>query len=120
MLSCGAPSSAVRLEAYPPSFNYIERGQLRSKMWRLAKDVRALNEAMNSTSAEEINTILSRMELEALDLQKAGQKTNHPKLDENLDRFVAQVVGARKAAQAEPPNYFLAGTISGACMSCHH
>ncbi len=45
--------------------------------------------------------------------------SNHPGLHAHFAKFEADVEQARAALLREPPDYFLAGSVVGACTNCH-
>jgi len=124
--ACHGVSEQVRKVTYPPDFVYITRQQLDFTMWQLAKDVRELNALMRAPvpiDAQRRAAIvghLTSMEEAAAALQsQPGWHSNQPLVDTNLRRFESDVARARHAVEAEPPNYYLAGFVSGACLYCH-
>jgi hypothetical protein len=124
--ACQSIGRGVRKVTYPPDFNYITREQLDDAMWQLAKSVNDLNRAMrqpgpiDARRREAIIGALSGMEMTAGQVKgKPGWHSNHPVIDAKLERFQRDIVAARRAVEAEPPNYFLAGSASGACLYCH-
>jgi hypothetical protein len=64
-------------------------------------------------------SILSRMETFSKSLGPQNWSSNHPKVARNIGLFRADIARARRAVQVDPPSYYLAGSISGACMHCH-
>ena len=120
LFACSA-APVVQKAMYPPTFAYLEKQDLRTEMWRLAQDTRALDDLLrqDEVAPGEVAEILRSMESTALGLKDRGAVTNHPRLDQNLGRFIDDVKGAREAVEAEPANYFLAGAVSGSCLYCH-
>lgn len=114
----------VRESTYAPSFTYQERDEVRSTMWQLAGGVRQLNEALRSDERApeerqaEVVRLLDEIQLAAGRL-KGAETSNHPLLEEHLDDFLTDVRNARQAAAGDPPSYFFAGNVTGACMYCH-
>jgi hypothetical protein len=53
------------------------------------------------------------------ELQLDGRRSNHPMLEAHFDQFRQDIIRARDAVRADPPAYFLAGAVSGACVYCH-
>ncbi len=45
--------------------------------------------------------------------------TNHPELQSGLEALLGDIHVARDQVNHEPPNYFMAGSVSGACLYCH-
>lgn len=118
----GAACQAFR--PYPPDFHYVTDSQVRTAMDRIARDVVELERLLGRHGVlpderDEIVALLADIHAQAESIGGAGVKTNHPLIDEQLPRFLSQVSAARRAAEAEPPNYYLAGTVSGACIACH-
>jgi hypothetical protein len=117
LVAC-APLRAV---TYPPSFHYVPRSDLRSTMWELAADVVELGRMLDQTTTliveADVVQRLALMESHAAKLD--GTRTNHPKIDQNLAAFRRAIVAAKAASEASPPNYFLAGHLTGSCTSCH-
>ena len=63
--------------------------------------------------------LLQSIDKLASNLDPAGLRSNHQRLDSNIDAFRKDIQGALAGAQQSPPNYFLAGAISGSCSYCH-
>lgn len=123
--ACAAfDTGTVREHTYPPDFEYLDKKPLKSKMWVLAKAVTEVNEVLrkdhiDAAGRAEVIAALERMVTVASELERPGQRTNHPVVDANLTAFQQDVVIALKAAQADPPNYFLVGSVAGSCAYCH-
>ena len=121
MAACSAQD--IREHTYPRGFEYISKKELASSMWKLASDVHALDRLLREGSEdgrqEAAIELLGRMEVTAQGLSMGNERTNHPDLDKHLAAFIRDLEGARKAVEAEPANYFLAGAISGSCLYCH-
>ncbi|MBI4818304.1 MAG: hypothetical protein HY791_18715 [Deltaproteobacteria bacterium] len=90
-------------------------------MEHIAHEVRALDVAFATqpTDRKEVIARLRALEGLAAELSRGGLATNHPELDRNLPAFQEQLTAARVAAEADPPNDFLAGSVSGLCRYCH-
>jgi hypothetical protein len=124
--ACHSVPEKVRQATYPPEFVYITRQQLDFTMWRLARDVRELDQLLRAPAPIDgdrrgaIVAHLTSMETAAADLKsQPGWHSNQPAIDTHLGRFEADIARARRAVEAEPPNYYLAGFVSGACLYCH-
>ena len=48
-----------------------------------------------------------------------GQTTNHPRLDQEMPRFLLDLAAAREAAAASPPQLAPARALSSTCLRCH-
>ena len=62
---------------------------------------------------------LRAMEQVMIDLNRTGWPTNHPMVDANRPSFLQDIRTAQDAVSRDPPNFFLAGAVSGACAYCH-
>ena len=117
--------SEVRVRPYPPDIVYLDEQQIESTMMRLSADIWTINdifdnnEYISTFNRERIVVLLKEMENEAMTLGAGTQKTNHLFIDEHIDQFKDDVVAARLAIEADPPNYYLAGRLSGSCLACH-
>jgi hypothetical protein len=125
-LACSpAARERLREHTYPPSFNYITQEQLHAAMWQLADHSAQLDRLMREPGAGDeplqarVILELGEMERAAAELGPGGWPSNHPLVSRNIDRFRQDLADARHAAALEPPSFFLAGSVSGACMHCH-
>ncbi len=124
LMGCTDFARWVRQYTYPAEFRYLEGDQVRSTMRQLAFHSRELNRLIQSSAKlteprDEIIMHLRAMERAAAQLDRSGWPTNHPLIDMNLPRFRRDLQFAREAIEREPPNYLLAGPVSGACIYCH-
>jgi hypothetical protein len=121
---CGS-AGTIRRFTYPPDFKYLERSEVKSAMGALARDVRALKrllagtETLDADQRAEVARLLRAMEATAAELDPKGRRTNHPVIDQNIGAFRRDIEMARLAAERDPPNYFLAGSVAGSCSYCH-
>jgi len=115
----------IRRHTYPPEFNYIPEKEFKSIMWRFAEKVKQLNEVMREANLSgdgpkrEVVRILSEMEKISMDLGPEAWPGNHPKVARHITMFRSDLLAARRALDMDPPNYYLAGSIAGACSHCH-
>jgi len=115
----------LRAHIYPPDFNYIPEEKLESAMWRMAEQVDALDERLREADPGEeslqrdVARMLREMDQTSQALGQGGWPSNHPRVSRNVEAFRRDLQEARRAVEISPPNYFLAGSISGACMHCH-
>jgi hypothetical protein len=124
--ACGCADFArwMRQYTYPPDFRYIERDQLRSAMWQLARHVRELDQHIQAPSEPEqhrqdILEHLAGMDAAVRMLDSSGWPSNHPLIDMNLPKFRQDIRLAREAVERDPPNYRLTYLLTGACVYCH-
>jgi len=92
-------------------------------MKRFATAIVNLNQALvepNPSEAERARIFawLNEIESAAKEISEPGV-TYHPKIDAHLDRFIRDIEAAKRAAHADPPNYYLIGSLNGSCMYCH-
>lgn len=122
---CSLRGEDVRAWTYPPDFNYVPAERLRSVMWRLGAGVAELDRLLRAEhSGEEpprgeVVATLQALQAAAQELGPAGWPSNHPRIGDNVGRFQAEVAAALAAARRDPPQYFLAGSLAGACGLCH-
>lgn len=125
LAACTDVPALLRRHTYPPNFKYIDRTQLRSAMWQLADEVSALDRLMRQPGAidaarrAEVERLLTAMLAATGALQAHGRPTNHPLMSEHLEGFQRDLTQALAGVEAEPPNYYLVGTVSGTCLTCH-
>jgi len=115
----------LRRTTYPPSFRYIPESELRSSMWLLGHQSLELRRLLRGESEPgrdphtQIVLLLADMEQTVQQLGPDPWSSNHPHLGEGLKALADDLHAARVAAEHDPPNYFLAGSVSGACLYCH-
>jgi hypothetical protein len=125
--ACGTGLGELRRHTYGPGFNYLTQDQLETTMGRFARLVTQLNAVMAADADPEIDAaerahiieLLRRLEHEAQALGPGGWPSNHPRISRHVDSLRRDLERARQAAEREPPNYYWAGSISGACSYCH-
>lgn len=121
----------IRALTYPQSFVYLDREALKGSMQSMAHHIARLHALLDNTEQADIDQTAVLMELDALDGIVASfgaggslgsdslPATNHLLLDEHLEDFEESLLRARLQVEAEPPNYYLTGQLTGACMGCH-
>jgi len=125
LAGCDELPALLRRHTYPPNFKYISQAQLHSAMWQLADQVTDVDRVMHAPGMSEperraeVERMLTDMLATTHALQVQGRPTNHPVIGEHLDGFERDLNQALVGVKAEPPNYYLVGTVSGACLSCH-
>lgn len=94
-------------------------------MWQLAAEVNDLDRVMrqpgpaDSARRAEVQRLLTAMLATTSTLQTEGRPSNHPVISEHLPEFRRNLVLTLASVEAEPPNYYLVGTVSGTCLVCH-
>lgn len=124
LFGCADFSRWLRQYTYPPEFRYIEREEVRAIMHQLASHSQALNQLMQSSDGPQTQRIeiiahLKAMEEATTKLDQSGWPGNHPLIEMNLPKFRRDIRFAREAIEREPPNFLLAGPLTGACVYCH-
>lgn len=124
LFACSSQESgALRKVTYGRDFHYLEKQQVRGAMDKIAKEVVALEALLRAEAAPEQAQVvlhLDGMIAAAGELEGSASASNHPILDANLPTFRRDLTAARAAAAKDPPNYYLAGSVAGACQYCHH
>lgn len=124
--ACSEWRGTLREATYGPSFEYISPEQLKSTMWQMARDTRDLEtllaqpDPVSDADRKRALALLDAIYDESERLGREGIRTNHPLLDQDRDRFRADVATARRGVQSEPPSYEVARTVSAACVHCHN
>lgn len=120
---CTVESEQIRKYTYAPDFRYYARADVRSAMHELAHNIEQLRQQLeidnNALDAKAVQSTLENMMRIANELDNAGLATNHLRMANHIDDFRRHLNQALVAAQAEPPNYFLAGALTGECLACH-
>ncbi len=122
---CSDFSGTVRQITYPPDFKIVSPDELRSSMHQLAFQLQLLDKALIEESGQvsgqqqQVLDALGSIEAIGSGLQAGDAGSNHPSLQVYMNNFVNDVSQARSAAAMDPPRYYLAGRVSGGCVSCH-
>lgn len=124
LVACNSDVAArVRKHTYPPTFQYFTKAELQNTMWQLAGLVSQLDHVMRATDSNPDTQEAERILVEMYEVSRAlgpgGWPSNHPVVSRNVERFRLDLRAARRALQFEPPSFYLAGSISGACLHCH-
>lgn len=125
LTACNGVLKGVRSVTYPPDFNYISRAELTDTMQQFALYTTLLDQSLRDSaniSEEQRETaisILGKMEKLSLNLGTETLSSNHSVVSFNIDQFRQNISEARKGLQQQPPNYYLAGSVSAYCLNCH-
>lgn len=115
----------LRATTNPPDFKQIAQKDIHGAMHVMAAQVQMLDAALRDEALPEeerqrqVLAALDVIAAQARGLHPPGAVISHAMLHDKLPQFIRDVEGARAAAAADPPRYFLAGSVSGTCMSCH-
>ena len=124
--ACSEWQGPLREATYGPSFEYISPEQLKSTMWQMARDTRDLEKLLSqqgevsAADRERALALLDAIYDESERLGTEGARTNHPLLDQDRDRFRADVATARRGVASNPPSYEIARSVSASCVHCHN
>ena len=111
--------------ANPPEFDFVDGEELRTGMHQLAFELQKLDLMLLSENDDLVNdsqnvvTSLRTIERIAGTLREGDINSQHPFLRRDMDIFLADVVRAREDAMRGQTSFYLAGRVSGSCVSCH-
>lgn len=127
----------IRMLTYPPDFSYLDSASVKGTMHEMAISLQHLDDLVVRTSREpddpgyrdsilaELQTLetlatsISTRSGNAMVDRERETLTNHLLIDEHIDEFIGQIMHARLLAEADPPNYYGVGQLSGNCNACH-
>lgn len=116
----------IEVSPNPPDFRPLPRAQIRTAMGALAVEIQQLEALLESADRRSVEgqramvlETLDRMRTAAERLDRPGRTNQHPGFDLQLGRFTQRLERARREVERDPPRYFLAGTVAGACSLCH-
>ncbi|MFK7895626.1 MAG: hypothetical protein AB8G23_07300 [Myxococcota bacterium] len=120
------PAGPFRTTMAAPDLEYIPPAKIKTTMWVLAAEIKHLERLIDESSSADIHAkrpmvvaSLERMRLAARNLDQPGRSSQHPIINQHLERFVRRLERARIAAERNPPNFFPASTVAGSCFVCH-
>ena len=125
VVAAGCGTGPYRATTTPDTMERVPQERIRTSMWVLAAEVGELERMLEAPRkderilAENVRDVLKRMRTAARALDTSGRSTQHPVLNEQLDRFVLQIDRAIRAVDREPPNFFRPSTVAGSCFLCH-
>lgn len=126
LLACQATRERIQATTTPPDLRYVPPEQIRTAMWVLAAEIQELERILETpglldrpSTQSDVRARLARMRVAAESLDVPGKTTQHPVLNQNLERFLARLRQAERGVDRDPPNYFPASTIAGSCFVCH-
>jgi hypothetical protein len=97
--------------------------EVQPSMYRISEQMLALDRAMSIADPAErkknLLTSLERLTEITRELTTPELRKSHALMDTEIDAFFAEIVKAREAAAAEPPNYYWAGRLHSTCVRCH-
>lgn len=111
--------------ASPPPFDFIDGEDLRSRMHQLAFELQRLDVALmtgesgDTFEQQQIVQTLQNIERIASLIRENELSVRHTFLSDDMAGFISTVSRARKSAESNPPQFYMAGRVSGACVNCH-
>jgi len=123
-LALACASEGLKPRTYPTGFHRVSQDEIKTTMGQLAERVRQLDAIMwregglRESDHGAVIEILSDMDRLVRSL-KQGHKSSHRRIDRAQPWLQRDVTRALLAARRNPPNYYYAGEIAGACEYCH-
>lgn len=123
---CNSSGTGVTDTAEAPPFEYAEGVEFRTEMHMLAYALQELDLELRMQETEDdpmtqelvIQNLLD-IERIASGLHEDEMSTSHTFLRGEMASFLDTVSRARVAAERDPPEYYMAGRVSGGCINCH-
>jgi len=123
LAGCETNNGSFPQVANPPAFDYEDGEELRSGMHQLAYALQRLDRTLSDEYDESprfhqsVLDSLNRIERIGKSLRYGDIRSRHEFLAEGMDEFLSDVDRAKWYAQRE--RYYMAGRVTGACISCH-
>jgi len=125
LTGCTNSADSFPRVANPPEFDFADGDELRSGMHQLAFELQKLDLMLLSENddlandSQNVVTSLRNIERIAGTLREGDINSQHPFLRRDMDIFLADVARAREDAMRGQTSFYLAGRVSGSCVSCH-
>ncbi|MEX1197377.1 MAG: hypothetical protein WEB57_05905 [Pseudohongiellaceae bacterium] len=123
---CNSSDTGVPDTAEPPPFEYDAAFEFRTQMHRLAFALQELDLELRMRemeddpyTQEEVIRNLRQIERIVSELRDSEISTSHAFLRGEMASFLNTANRARTAAERNPPEYYMAGRVSGGCINCH-
>lgn len=122
----GCTFGKVRERTRPAEVHYTRSTDLHESMQTVITHAHALDDLLLRSGARDDDE-RARAVIEHLRAMRSAVATidpgsvgsHHRLLDENLYTFIRDLQLAEREARANPPRYFRAASITGACVPCH-
>lgn len=122
-VSCASNDGGFPQVADAPPFDFVDGEEMRSRMHQLAFSLQNLDNSL-STDYEESPPFQQSVIDNLRDIERIGKalqagelSTKHPFLVDDMEKFLADV--SRAQWDASRNRFYMAGRISGSCVSCH-
>lgn len=115
----------IRKLTYPKGFVYLDNAEIESRMRGMGESIERLEKLIISSAdskqadRESVLGELKTLEAIARSLEAGDKGTNHPVIDDHINRFIDDIEQAKLFATETPPSYYYAGKLTGSCTSCH-
>ncbi len=127
----------IRLLTYPAEFTYLDENTTKGVMHDMAISLSTLDQLVQQAAddadadryqplilaqLQNIETLATSVSSHSPAKSLEGDDrpmTNHLLIDEHIDDFIGQIMKAKLQTEAEPPNYYGAGQLTGSCNACH-
>ena len=125
VVACNSGGAGFPQIASPPPFDFADGEELRTRMHQLAFELQRLDlalmagESSDTISQQQIVGSLQNIERIAGVLREGDINVRHTFLRSDMNGFISTVSRARMDAESNPPRYYMAGRVSGACVNCH-
>tara|TARA_B110000444_G_scaffold246018_1_gene267104 strand:- start:2787 stop:3239 length:453 start_codon:yes stop_codon:yes gene_type:complete len=126
LAGCSTNSASFPGIANPPAFDYADGEQLRSSMHQLAFELQQLDMALLDAYVDrpsfqrQIVSSIQSIERIGSHVRETDLAIRHPFLRGDMDKFLSDMRRAKRDAERSVPRYYMAGRISGGCISCHN
>lgn len=125
LAACSSSGDGFPRIANPPNFDFADGEELRSGMHQLAYELQRLDIVLMADSdnrpdyQQSVISSLQNIERIAGSIREGDISARHPFLRSDMDKFLADVTRAREDATRGSSRYYMAGRVSGACVTCH-
>lgn len=125
LLACNSVGTGFPQIASPPRFDYADGEELRSGMHQLAFELQRLDTVLmqelsgDVVTKEMVEDVLDNIERIASQLRDGDMTTRHSFLRNDMENFLNTIYFAQMGMEANPPRFYQAGRVSGACINCH-
>jgi len=123
LAGCETNNGSFPQVANPPAFDYADGEELRTGMHQLAFALQRLDSTLSAEYEESplfqqsVIDSLSEIERIGKSLRLGDISSKHEFLAEGMDEFLSDVDRAKW--YVEKKRYYMAGRVTGACISCH-
>lgn len=120
-----AGCAQIRELTYPEGFTYLEDKEVDALMRRMSQHITRLDQLVaeaslsDASQQQKIIDELNVLEDIATRLSGGHTQTNQFVISDHIEDFISDIGTAKMFANANPPNYYKIGNVTGGCSSCH-